>query len=215
MAVIAGRRPVTPTPPNGERVCLGTGYTVTCRGGGGGGNGGDGKATVVVVNSVIRVPVFETDRQPLRVVANGFFFAVCSFVFLFFSYFKCVRVVNFLGCFVSLELRNARIVSKLVQLDHCDVLARISCPRSRCMNGCLGISRSDDDYYYHDCCRHIGVVVAGRRRQQQGGRVVERSDVPPMVESVLDVRRPGKILQTTVRSGEKIAVIFVSIWRRR
>lgn len=89
------------------------------------------------------------------------------------------------------------------------------------MNGCrFGLSRSD--HHSDDHVRERGrpaVVrdrVAGRGREQNGRAVVvQRVDVPPMVESVLDVRRPRKVLQTAVRSDEKIVFGFGSVRRRR
>jgi len=64
----------------------------------------------------------------------------------------------------------------------------------------------------------IVVVVVVRHRdrdRRQQDAVVERVDVPPMVESVLDVRRSGKILPTAVRSNEKAVIFGFGLWHQR
>lgn len=79
-------------------------------------------------------------------------------------------------------------------------------------NGCLGIPRSDDDHD-HDRGRFAATAVV--RQQQQQQQQGERVDVPTMVESVLDVRRPGEVLQAAVRSCEKIALVARAVRRWR
>lgn len=87
-------------------------------------------------------------------------------------------------------------------------------------DGRLGLPRSDDDHHHHRGRRDGRVVFVvrhrhRRRRVRQQDAVVERVDVPPMVESVLDVRRSGKVLPTAVRSDEKAVLFGFGLWHQR
>lgn len=82
-------------------------------------------------------------------------------------------------------------------------------------DGRLGLPRSDDDHHHHRGRRDCRVVVVRHRDRRQQDAVVERVDVPPMVESVLDVRRSGKILPTAVRSDEKAVLFGFGLWHQR
>lgn len=86
-------------------------------------------------------------------------------------------------------------------------------------DGRLGLPRSDDDHHRgRRDGRVVVVVVVVRHRdrdRRQQDAVVERVDVPPMVESVLDVRRSGKILPTAVRSNEKAVIFGFGLWHQR
>lgn len=83
-------------------------------------------------------------------------------------------------------------------------------PPCRPANGCrVRVPRSDHGNDYHRRQRRPVVDRVVRVARGHQSDRVQRANVPPMVESVLDVRRPGEVLQAAVRSGEKVVFVVV------
>lgn len=140
-----------------------------------------------------------------------------------------IRLRRFSGaCIVRARSRPSYLVHRPVHQEKFSVNFPIRRVNRGCIfdaaggsvfrDGRLGLPRSDDDHHHHRGrldCRVVFVVRYRRRRVRKQDAVVERVDVPPMVESVLDVRRSGKVLPTAVRSDEKAVLFGFGLWHQR